>query len=438
MRPLKSLTFDALRELLSETFKKMPDARSQERIQWKMHDVLMSGFAMLFFQHPSLLQFQERMKKKRGTSNLETIFKVGAAPSESQMREIIDGAPVEPLRELLPEVFERMRRIGWTARFVTEASGQNYYTIALDGSEYFHSTKIECPGCLRRDWGNGQIHYSHAVVAATLVKAGTRSVMPFDVEEVRNEDGEEKQDCEINAGKRVIRRIRQEHRQLSICVTGDDIYSHEPFVKDLRDLRMEFVLVAKPSSHKEMFEWVEELDRMGECIRGQWQEGAASKRRHFEYRIARAVPLSQSGEVTVNFIEVWERDRQGKLLYHNSFITDFEATRENAATIIGIGRSRWKIENEHFNVHKNHGYELEHNYGHGKQTLSMVFYMLNLLAFIAHLILELGDRLYLQCRTGFSRKELWAGLRHMFYLILVDSWAAFLERFLDDDVPASP
>ncbi|MCW5969786.1 MAG: hypothetical protein KIT57_14865 [Blastocatellales bacterium] len=63
-------------------------------------------------------------------------------------------------------------------------------------------------------------------------------------------------------------------------------------------------------------------------------------------------------------------------------------TAENAAQIIGIGRSRWKIENEQFNVHKNHGYELEHNYGHGRQTLSMVFYLLNLLAFLAHKVLE--------------------------------------------------
>jgi hypothetical protein len=403
-----------------------------------MNDVLMSAFAMLFFQHPSLLQFQERMKKKRGLSNLETIFKVGAIPSDSQMREIIDGVPVEPLRQLLPEVFEGMRRIGWTGRFVTQVCGENYYTVALDGSEYFHSTKIECPGCLKRDYGNGQIHYSHVVVAATLVKAGTHSIMPLDAEESRNEDGEQKQDCELNGGKRLIERIRREHRQMKICVVGDDLYAHEPFVKELRELRMEFVLVAKPSSHKEMFEWVEELDRMGECERGQWQEGAASKRRYFEYRIAKAVPLSQSGTLLVNFIEVWERDRQGKLLYHNSFITDFEVSSNNAATIVAIGRSRWKIENEHFNVHKNHGYELEHNYGHGKQTLSMVFYMLNLLAFIAHIILELGDRLYQQCRAGFSRKELWAGLRHMFHLILTENWTAFLERFLDDDVPASP
>ena len=398
-----------------------------------MPGVLMSAFAMFFFQHPNLLEYQRRMKKKSGRSNLERVFEVEDIPSDTQMREILDGAPIEPLRQALPEVFERMRRVGWTVKFVSEISGQKYYTVALDGSEYFHSTKIECPGCLRRKSVKGEVNYSHVVVGATLVRAGSHDILPLDAEQVRNEDGQEKQDCELNAGKRLVRRLRDEHRQLSVCITGDDLYAHKPFIEELRELRMGFVLVAKPTSHKELFEWVEDLDRLGECVRGKWEEGPACKRRSFEYRIARQAPLTQSGEVVVNFVEVWERNKEGKVIYHNSWVTDFEVTAENAAQIIGIGRSRWKIENEQFNVHKNHGYELEHNYGHGQQTLSMVFYLLNLLAFLAHKVLEFGDRLYQQCRQEESRKGLWTMLRSAFYLIEFESWDALLLNHLSDE-----
>ena len=34
-------------------------------------------------------------------------------------------------------------------------------------------------------------------------------------------------------------------------------------------------------------------------------------------------------------------------------------------------RGRWKIENECFNCLKNLGYRLGHNYGHGKENLSL-------------------------------------------------------------------
>jgi len=428
-----SLTFEAFRDLLASVFRQIPDQRDPSRITWEMPAVLMSAFAMFFFQHPNLLEYQRRMKKKSGRSNLERIFQVEDIPSDTQMRTILDGVATEPLRRVLPEIFERMRRIGWTAKFVTEVGGEKYYTVAFDGSEYFHSTKIECPGCLRRTGKDGETQSSHVVVGATLVRAGSHAVLPLDVEEVRNEDGQEKQDCEINAGKRVAKRLRQEHRQLKICLTGDDLYAHEPFLLNLRELRMNFVLVAKPTSHEELFDWVEDLDRLGECVKGKWEEGPACKRRYFEYRIASQVPLKQDGQVMVNFVEVWERNKKGKVIYHNSWVTDFEVTAENAAQIIGIGRSRWKIENEQFNVHKNHGYELEHNYGHGQQRLSMVFYLLNLLAFLAHKVLEFGDRLYQQCRQDESRKGLWTMLRSAFYLIEFESWDALLLNHLSDE-----
>lgn len=163
--------------------------------------------------------------------------------------------------------------------------------------------------------------------------------------------------------------------------------------------RLPFVLVAKPDSHQHLFEWVEMVEQAGGGEHGQWPEGPACPRRYFQYRIVRQVPLSAALCTWVTFVEVWETDQTGKVVYHNSWVTDLDVDRDNVAVIMQIGRCKWKIENEQFNVPKNHGYELEHNYGHGRQTLSMVFYLLNRLAFVAHTILDLGDRLYQQCRA---------------------------------------
>lgn len=436
MRPLQHLTFEAYRELLRTAFRQVPDERDPQRITWKLHDVLMSGFAMFFFQHPNLLQFQQRMESHTGRSNLQRLFGVESVPSDTQMRQLLDDpAALAPLRRVLPQVFEKMRQTGWTARLVTEVGGNKYYTVALDGSQYFSSTKIACEHCLRRKDKTGEIHYSHVVVGATMVRAGSHDILPLDAEQVRNTDGQEKQDCELKAAKRLVERLRQEHRQLSLLVMGDDLYAHEPFILDLRALRMNFVLVAKPTSHQELYEWVEDLDRLGHCVKGRWEEGPLAKRRYFEYRIASQVPLTQSDQVSVNFVEVWERNKAGKVIYHNAWVTDLEVRAENVATVVSIGRSRWKIENEQFNVHKNHGYELEHNYGHGEGGLSMVFYLLNLLAFIAHQVLELGDRLYQRCRGRESRRSLWEQLRVYFGKLVMESWEALLKFHLSDPVP---
>ncbi len=426
MRPLKTLTFAAFRDLLATTFAEIADQRDPRRITWEMPAVLMSAFAMLFFQHPSLLEYQRRMQKRTGRSNLERVFQVEEIPSDTQMREILDGVPPEPLRRVLPQTFEQMRRVGWTTRFVTEVAGQKYYPTVLDGSEYFHSTQIHCPSCLHQRQANGETHYSHVVVAATVARAGSHEILPLDAEEVRNTDGQQKQDCELTAAKRLVNRLRAEHGQLSMCIVGDDLYAHDPFIQELRARRMSFVLVAKPTSHVALFEQLEERAQRGECVRGTWEKGTARHCRSFEYRSVADVPLTRSGAVRVNFLEVWEQRPEGSVGYHNSWVTDLAITPETVAAIVGIGRSRWKIENEQFNVHKNHGYEVEHHYGHGQQTLSMVFYLLNLLAFLAHKLLEFGDRLYQQCRAGESRRGLWTLFRSAFYLIAFDSWEALL------------
>src|SRR5229473_44581 len=113
MRPLKSLTLEAIVELLATTFGELEDPRAADQLTYPLHDPLMSGFALMFFPHPSLLPFQRALQQKRRRCHLQTIFGVPAVPSDTQMREIRDGVEPEPLRALLPQLCEKVRRAGW-------------------------------------------------------------------------------------------------------------------------------------------------------------------------------------------------------------------------------------------------------------------------------------------------------------------------------------
>jgi hypothetical protein len=437
MRPLKSLTLEAIVNVLATTFGTVDDPRAADQLSYSFHDTLMSGFAVMFFQHPSLLQFQRAMEKKRRRCNLQTIFGVRAVPSDTQMREILDEVKLEAIRSVLPQLWEKVRRAGWGGRFTTILpSGEHqgtYYTVALDGSEYFRSTKIQCPHCLRQTDPQGRVHYSHKIVGATVVRAGSHQVLPLDVEEVRNATAESApQDCELTAGKRLITRLRREHPQMALIVIGDDLYSHVPFVEQLQQSRQHFVLVAKPSSHPTLLTAVTMAEGTEQSQTGQWTEGSGARQRTYTYRLVRQVPLARESPVRVTYMEVWEQTAKGEQLYHNSWITDLDVDPANVAVVVQIGRTRWKIENEQFNVHKNHGYDLTHNYGHGQQVLSMVFYLLNLLAYVTHVVLALGDRLYQRCRAQESRRELWNALRVLVNAFVVESWQYLLKIYLEE------
>src|SRR5215467_9668989 len=84
------------------------------------------------------------------------------------------------------------------------------------------------------------------------------------------------------------------------------------------------------------------------------------------------VPLRDGEDAMhVNWIGMEIADAKGKVKFSTAWVTSLPVSKYNVAEIATCGRGRWKIENEGFNVMKNHGYELEHNFGHGKKFLAM-------------------------------------------------------------------
>jgi hypothetical protein len=62
MRPVTRLTLEAMIALLSDTFGRFADPRRPERVDYSLHDTLLSGFAMLCLQHASLLELQQCLR----------------------------------------------------------------------------------------------------------------------------------------------------------------------------------------------------------------------------------------------------------------------------------------------------------------------------------------------------------------------------------------
>ena len=99
----------------------------------------------------------------------------------------------------------------------------------------------------------------------------------------------------------------------------------------------------------------------------------------------------------------------------------------NVAEFTAGGRARWKIENETFNVLKTKGYNLEHNFGHGKQHLATVLAILNLPGFACHTVRELADRAWRAAsRQLVTRQGFFQSLRTITtYLVFpaIHTWA---------------
>jgi hypothetical protein len=110
-------------------------------------------------------------------------------------------------------------------------------------------------------------------------------------------------------------------------------------------------------------------------------------------------------------------------------------TKDNARHLVRGGRARWKIENETFNTLKNQGYHFEHNYGHGKQNLSVVFTMLMMLAFLVDQAQQRCCPLFqaVMKKVG-SKRLLWERVRSHFYHFVFRSMRDLQEAVLCDRV----
>ena len=189
---------------------------------------------------------------------------------------------------------------------------------------------------------------------------------------------------------------------------------------------MHYVFTGKPDDHKILVEWVNEMRLLGEVMH---MEHVDRKGRTHVYEWINEAPLNGAEDAPlVNFFEYWLKD--GKNVgYHNSWVTDLSLDDECIEEMVRIGRARWAIENAVFNTVKNHGYHIEHNYGHGVRNLSFNFFLLNMLAFLLHQIFELTDRTYqwLRKKLG-SKKNLWDHFRVSIRMLIFPDWETLLRR----------
>ncbi len=397
-----------------------------------MTDIGLAAFSLFFMQSPSFLAHQRHLAEGQGRSNCETLFGMTAIPCDNHVRAMLD--PVDPghFHPLFADTLVQLRRSGGLKPF---RRLDGHVLIAFDGTEYFGSKKLHCGICSTRRRGDN-IEYFHTLLAATLVAPGHNRVLPLAPEFVVPQDGHDKQDCETMAVRRWLDAHGKRCADLAPVYLGDDLYSRQPVCEAVRAVDGHFLFVCKPSSHPTLQEYLTgiELPEHGERIK------RGRHRYLYRYRWLRDVPLRDGADaLRVNWLSIEIINPAGEITYRNSFITDLPVDRDNVAELAACGRARWKIENESFNTLKTKGYNLEHNFGHGKQNLSAVLAILNLLAFAFHTVCEIADHHWRQAREKLGRRtRFFETLRSLTAYMLFPSWRHLLATMAFERPPPRP
>lgn len=418
---------DQLISILKECFKALPDIRRDNQ-RYSLDSLLSLAFAMFHLKDSSLSLFRQQFSV-RGV-NLEKVYGVRALPGDTALREAIDGVEPELLQSCFSALIDFLEKAGVLKKRRVLSSLGGHLVVAVDGTGHYCSGKQHCEHCLVKTSRTGETQYYHQALGAVNVHPNSSEVFPIVAEAIVKQDGQTKNDCELNAAKRLLPKIREIMGKGAIITVFDALYCTGQHIAALQAQDMRFIIATKGQTFVDV--QADRLKRDGQLQQVSWTEASLSKTLVYTFNYANDLILNgQHPDCRVNYFELTVTDKKtGERMYYGTFVTDILITDALAKELEQVARCRWKIENETFNTLKNQGYHLEHNYGHGKKYLATNFMLLTFLAFLVDQMAQYLDRDFKAAKNAAKTyKALWELVRGLFYFVPVTSIGA-VYRFI--------
>jgi len=405
---------DSLLGIALKKFAYIPDKRSSN-ISHDLPDVLASALAMLSLKSPSLLQFETQTKTAQ--ENLLKLFSIKTLCSDTSMRKILDKVESKNLLPIFVAYKNLLADIGiWQEYKYLNA----FQIVAVDGVEHFCSNSVHCSHCLTKNHKNGTTTFHHQMLAATLVFPGKKEVFPLYCEPIINTDGNQKNDCELNAAKRLFDWFENNYKNENLLFVEDALSANAPHINRIKSLGYNFIINVKPDSHTYLF------NALKNRTEHNLVQTHAIKRNDTEltFRWIPNISLNASNpDCLVNFLCIQERNLKNNSAKTFSWVTSIQLNKKNVEDISKAGRARWKIENETFNTLKNQGYYFEHNFGHGENYLATNLAFLMMIAFLIDQILQKCNLTFQAIHKVTKTKvKIWNTLIAFFTVMLLDSF----------------
>lgn len=419
------LSFASLVVRLHQLFGMFPDRRRGSNQSKRFNDAAMGAFALFYTQSPSFLSYQKLMRDSEGMDNARSMFGIDELLSDNHIRNLMDEVPPQRVFPFFLQLFDDLKQCGHMEGF---RSYNDNLLLGLDGTQYFSSKKICCESCCQRRVVSEKtqkvtVTYHHSVVMAAFVHPEHGQVISLPPEFIIQQDGTDKQDCELNATRRWLGQFGESIAADGVTILGDDLYCHHDFCRQLLGYGFDFILSCKPTSHQTLYEYVKLLD--DQIVYREHRYWTGRRWLVDKTRYLNGVPLRDGKDAQeVNWFEYSTVvEETGEIIYHNTWATNLRITSENINQLVTDGRARWKIENENNNVLKTKGYHLEHNFGHGEKHLSQVFLTFNILAFLIHTIQELVDAKYQRLYKAIgNRKTFFNDIKTLTRYMYFASW----------------
>lgn len=372
--------------------KMINDPREEGKIEYPLPNLVWIGILLFLMKLESRRQIKFRFNTEEFIHNLTLLTKadIKKMTHPDTLGYLLERLPPEAISKLRVKMVRKLIRMKCLEKF--RLLGK-YYLIAIDGTGHLVSKERHCDHCLVQKKDGKVLYYYHNVLEAKLVTANGFAIS-VETEFIENPDGgATKQDCELKAFYRLVKNLKKDFPQLSICLLLDGLYAAGPIFDICKDYNWKHIITFKEGSMPDVYaEYVNLLPLYKETFK-EIKDGEIRQNFNWVMDIAYR-------EHSLNVLECNE-SKSGKENTRFVWLTNLKISEYNFQQIAGGGRLRWKTENEGFNTQKNGGYNLEHAYSED-EIAGKNFYLLLQIAHTINQLMEKGSLLKDQIKEAFG------------------------------------
>lgn len=390
-------------ELINK-FNNLTDLRHQSYITYQMKVIFMVRLLGLMCEIKSMHEMTSELNTEKAIENIAKIcgLELDEIPHCDTINKVFEKIEVSEIEEIRKYMIVRLIRGKIIKKFLVR---DKYYHIIVDGTGLATSRKKYNSNCLVKNKtdknGKKYQEYSTYVLEAKIVVG--EMVLSIGSEFVENKNNKKfiirkikryrkmktqkyktqkkdkknlsyekyKQDCEIKAFKRLAEKIKKQYPRLKILISGDALYANKTVIEICKEYGWKYIIRFKegaiPTVYNEFTKIVE-------------KDNESTKKR---YEFVTGIDYKDNKINVIRYKEIKE-DKETEFVY----MTDLPITNKNIEMSIIIGRKRWKIENEGFNIQKNGTFDIGHLYSKNVTAIKVHYLMIQ----IAHMIRQMLEK----------------------------------------------
>ena len=384
---------------LMNKFDNLTDLRHQSYVKYKMKVIFMVRLMGLMCSIKSMNEMTREFNTQETIENIAKMceLELNEIPHCDTINDVFEKIKVEEIEEIIKDIITKLIRGKILTKFLVR---DKYYHIIVDGTGLATSRKRYNKNCLVKNKtdknGNKYQEYSTYVLEAKLVVGNMvfsigsefvensnnknfihRKISKYKKLEKKTYNKKEdkrknlsyqkyKQDCEIKAFERLAKKIKKNYPRLNILISGDALYANQKVIDICMKNKWKYIIRLKegaiPTLYKEFEKIVSEEN---ECNVDKYEFVTKIAYKDYETNVIRY------------------KDKETEFTY----MTDLPITNKNIESSIIVGRKRWKIENEGFNIQKNGTFDIGHLYSKNAVAIKVHYLMIQ----IAHIIRQLVE-----------------------------------------------